>query len=303
MKKPALMVGLGEVLWDILPSGKVLGGAPSNFAYMTHVLGNEAIVASRVGDDELGREARSVMQKLGLGTAHLQHDHQHETGTATVSIDAEGQPSFTIKESVAWDFLEWTAEWEELSSRADVVCFGSLAQRSPRSAETMQSFLRNALARALVICDVNLRQCFYNKDVLCRSFRHAHLVKLNEQELISVSSLLDLGVGTQEIVARRLLNEFALRLVVVTRGSCGSLLVSESKTVEHGGFQVKVADAIGAGDAFTACLAHYYLGGHSLQGMSEFANRFASWVATQRGATPLISPSQLHEVLNGIAIP
>src|SRR4051812_592311 len=111
MKKPALMIGLGEVLWDILPSGKVLGGAPSNFAYMTHVLGNEAIVASRVGDDELGRQARSVMQRLGLATAHLQHDLQHETGTATVSIDAEGQPNFTIKESVAWDFLEWRADW------------------------------------------------------------------------------------------------------------------------------------------------------------------------------------------------
>ena len=184
-----------------------------------------------------------------------------------------------------------------------MVCFGSLAQRSPRSAETIESFLRNASARALVICDVNLRQSFYNQAVLRRSFQHAHLVKLNEQELAPVSSLLDLGVGPQEILARRLLNEFALRLVVVTRGSRGSLLVSESETVEHGGFQVKVADAIGAGDAFTACLAHYYLGGHSLQDMSEFANRFASWVATQRGATPLICPGRLHEVLNGIAIP
>ncbi len=303
MKKPALMIGLGEVLWDILPSGKVLGGAPSNFAYMTHVLGNEAIVASGVGDDELGREACSLMQERGLGTAYLQRDPQHETSTATVSIDAEGQPSFTIQESVAWDFLEWTAEWEELSSRADVVCFGSLAQRSPRSAQTIESFLGNVPEKAIVICDVNLRQSFYNKEVLRRSFQHADLVKLNEQELNPVSSLLGLGGGTQEILARRLLHEFASRLVVITRGSRGSLLVSESETVEHRGFQVKVADAIGAGDAFTACLAHYYLGGCSLQDISEFANRFASWVATQRGATPPISPGQLHEVLNGIAIP
>jgi fructokinase len=302
MSKRALMIGLGEVLWDILPSGKVLGGAPSNFAYMTHLLGNEAIVASRVGNDQLGREACTLIQKLGLSTAYVQHDHQHETGTATVSIDAEGQPSFTIKESAAWDFLEWTAEWEELSSRADAVCFGSLAQRSSRSAETIETFLRNAQTRALMICDVNLRQSFYSKDGLSRSFQHAHLVKLNEQELVLVSSLLELGVGTQEKLARQLLNEFALRLVVVTRGSRGSLLVSESETVEHGGFQVKVVDAIGAGDAFTACLAHYYLGGYSLQDMGEFANRFASWVATQRGATPLISPAHLHDILNGITI-
>src|SRR5450631_2078889 len=122
MRKPALMIGLGEVLWDILPSGKVLGGAPANFAYMTKVLGDEGIVASRVGDDALGREARRVMQELGLNTSHLQQDDFHEKGVATVTIDGTGQPSFTIKEPASWDFLEWTIDWEELSARADVIC-------------------------------------------------------------------------------------------------------------------------------------------------------------------------------------
>lgn len=293
------MVGLGEVLWDLLPSGKVLGGAPANFAYMTNVLGDEGIVASRVGNDELGHEACRVMQSLGLNTAYVQRDDEHETGTAVVSIDAAGQPNFTIKESAAWDFLQWTAEWQELSSRADVICFGSLAQRSPASAGAVESFLQNAPPKSLRIFDVNLRQSFYNQDVLRKSFGRAHIVKLNDQELHHVCRLLNLGVGTDETMAKRLLDEYGLRLVSITRGARGSILVSQSQTVEHGGFRVKIADAIGAGDAFTACLAHYYLRGHSLEDLSDLANRFASWVATQRGATPLVSASQLQGILAG----
>ena len=299
MKKPALMIGLGEVLWDILPSGKVLGGAPANFAYMTNVLGDEGIVASRVGDDELGREACEVIQRLGLNTSYLQQDDEHPTGTAAVSIDAAGQPKFTIQESVAWDFLRWTTEWEELSNRADVICFGSLAQRSPGSALAIESFLRNAPTKSLRIFDVNLRQSFYSRNILGTSLPRAHIVKLNDQELLQVSGLLNLGVGTEETLAKRLLNAYGLLLVCITRGARGSILVSETKTVEHGGFRVKIADAIGAGDAFTACLAHFYLQGHSLEDLGEFANRFASWVATQRGATPPISAGQLQDILAG----
>jgi fructokinase len=299
MTKPALMVGLGEVLWDLLPSGKVLGGAPANFAYMTKVLGDEGIVASRIGNDELGREVCRVMQSLGLNTSYLQRDNEHETGTAAVSIDPAGQPNFTIKELAAWDFLQWTAEWEDLSSRADVICFGSLAQRSAGSAVAVESFLQNARPKSLRIFDVNLRQSFYDQHVLSKSLRRAHIVKLNDQELAQVSGLLNLGVGTEETLAKRLLNEYGLLLVCITRGALGSILVSESQTVQHGGFHVKIADAIGAGDAFTACLAHYYLRGHSVEDLSELANRFASWVATQRGATPPINASQLQDIFAG----
>jgi len=299
MTKPALMVGLGEVLWDILPSGKMLGGAPANFAYMTNVLGDEGIVASRIGNDELGREVCRVMQSLGLNTSYLQRDNEHETGTAAVSIDPAGQPNFTIKELAAWDFIQWTAEWKDLSSRADVICFGSLAQRSAGSAVAVESFLQNARPNSLRIFDVNLRQSFYDQHVLSKSLRRAHIVKLNDQELPQVSGLLNLGVGTEETLAKRLLDEYGLLLVCITRGALGSILVSESQTVQHGGFHVKIADAIGAGDAFTACLAHYYLRGHSVEDLSELANRFASWVATQRGATPPINASQLQDIFAG----
>jgi len=296
------MIGLGEVLWDLLPSGKALGGAPANFAYMANVLGDRGIVASRVGNDEFGREARVIMQGLGLSTSYVQQDDQHQTGTAEVVIDAAGQPTFTIRESVSWDFLEWTVSWEELASRADVVCFGSLAQRSPTSAGTIDRFLRAVSKETLRICDVNLRQSFYDKDVLHRCLQHAHIVKLNDQEFLQVASLLRLGVGPEEMLAKRLLHRCALRLVCITRGARGSLLVSEDKTVEHRGFSVKVADAVGAGDAFTACLAHHYLRGESIEQISESANRFASWVATQVGATPPIHKSQLYDILNGIVL-
>jgi fructokinase len=302
MDKSPLAIGLGEVLWDLLPSGKVLGGAPANFAYMANVLGDHGIVASRVGNDDLGREACRVMQQLGLETSYVQHDREHETGIAKVSIDAAGQPTFTIKELVSWDFLEWTADWEELSARADVVCFGSLARRSPTSDATIACFLQNLPNNALRICDVNLRHPFYNRDVLRKCFQHSHIVKLNEQELFQVSFLLRLGIGSEQVIAKRLLAECDLRLVCITRGARGSLLVSKDQTVEHRGLHVKVVDAVGAGDAFTACLAHCYVRGQPLEEIGESANRFASWVATQRGATPTISADQLRNVLNGVSL-
>ena len=299
MTSPALMIGLGEVLWDLLPSGKVLGGAPANFAYMTNLLGDQGVVASRVGDDDLGREACRVMQELGLGTAYVQCDRQHPTGMAGVFIDSAGQPTFTIKESVSWDFLEWTESWEQLSARADVVCFGSLAQRSPTSSGTIERFLQNTPKKALRIFDVNLRQSFYSTEVLRRSLQYTDIVKLNDQELLRVTSLLGFDTGDEETLARRLLGEFNLRLVCVTRGAHGSLLVSEDGIVEHKGLSVQIADAVGAGDAFAACLAHHYVRGKSLEEISESANRFASWVATQVGATPTIHRSRLQSILSG----
>lgn len=302
MAKPALMIGLGEVLWDLLPSGKVLGGAPANFAYMANVLGDEGIIASRIGTDAWGDEALGVMRELGLSTAYLQLDDQHETGIAMVSIDGAGQPNFTIKESVSWDFLQWSAEWQELAARADVVCFGSLAQRSPISAATIECFLRKASQNALCICDINLRQSFYSRDVLRRSFRHADIVKLNDQELPLVASSLGLGSGNEETLGKRLLDVCDLRLVCITCGARGSLLVSQEQTIKHRGFRVKVADAVGAGDAFTACLAHHYVRGHALEEISESANRFASWVATQTGATPPITSSELRKIFHGVAL-
>ena len=242
------------------------------------------------------------MRNLSLSTEYVQLDEQHETGSAIVSIDTAGQPNFTITESVAWDFLEWSAGWEDLATRADVVCFGSLAQRSRTSRTTIECFLRTASKNALRICDVNLRQSFYSCDVLRQSFQHADIVKLNDEELPVVSSLLDLGSGSDDVLSKRLLEQCELRLVCITRGARGSLLVSKEGMIEHCGFRVKVADAVGAGDAFTACLANHYVRGHALEEISQSANCFASWVATQTGATPAITSSELQKIFRREAL-
>lgn len=301
MSKRVLMVGLGEILWDRLPSGRVLGGAPANFAYMANALGDRGIVASRVGSDAFGREACDVLARLNLATTYIQHDEAHETGTAGVSLDPEGLPTFAIKEAVAWDFLEQSPLWQELAELADVVCFGTLAQRSPTSSNTIDRFLSGTREAALRIYDVNLRQSFYSVETLERSFRHANIAKLTNEELLRVSSLLAFHEADEAALANRLLRHFALRLVCITRGAHGSLLVSEGETVEHGGFPVDVVDTVGAGDAFTACLAHYFVRGHTLGEVSEAANRFASWVATQVGATPLLDPAHLRQILGRAA--
>ena len=294
MTNRATMVGLGELLWDLLPSGKQMGGAPANFAYMARVLGNEGIAASRIGVDSLGQEALQQLQRSGLSTAFVQQDSQHPTGTVAVSVDAEGQPEFTIAGDVAWDFLEWSAAWAELASRADVICFGSLAQRAPQSRETIRRFLDTAPETTLRICDVNLRQSFYNQEVLHESLRRSQIVKLNHLELPLIAGLLGIAPGEEETMARQLRQVYGLRLVCVTRGANGSLLVSEREMAVHGGIQVKVADTVGAGDAYTACMAHEFLRGRSLDEIGRQANRFAAWVATQVGATPQIEAGDLR---------
>ncbi len=300
MMKPALMVGLGEVLWDLLPSGKIMGGAPANFAYMANALGDRGVIASRIGVDPLGEEAYAAMVKFGLNTQYLQRDQKHETGSAKVAIDEAGQPIFTIKESASWDFLEWTPGWQELAQLADVVCFGSLAQRSPVSAATVDRFLRNSRSDTIRIFDVNLRQSYYTSEVLKRSLQYADIVKLTDQELIHVTSLIGMDASGDEERAKRLLDECDLRLVCITRGSRGSVLVSQEETVEHPGFTVRVVDAVGAGDAFTACLAHHLIRGRSLEEINEFANRLASWVATQVGATPPVGHLEVQNIITGI---
>lgn len=300
MKSVFKVAGLGEVLWDLLPTGKQLGGAPTNFAYMTSLLGDEGIVTSRVGRDPLGQEIVETATRLGLGIQDVQFDEIHPTGTVNVTVDDAGQPRFTITESVAWDFLEWTPAWKELAGQTDVVCFGSLAQRSSTSRETIGHFLRALPENALRIFDVNLRQKFFSAEVLAESCHSANVVKLNHEELPVVAGLLGLTYGNEETCARRLLDRFGLRLICITRGGGGSFLANSSEVSTHPGYKIKVADTVGAGDAFTACLAHHYLRGASLAEINEQANQFAAWVASQPGGTPSLKGRSLQETLKQI---
>ena len=291
-----IVVGLGELLWDLLPAGKKLGGAPANFAYISSLLGDRGVVASRVGNDELGREVVSCVKKLGGETAEIQTDAIHPTGTVEVSIDNDGQPKFEIKKSVAWDFLEWTSGWSALAKRCDAVCFGSLAQRSAQSRETIQSFLQGAFKTAVCVFDVNLRQGDHTAELLSASMQNAHVVKLNHEELPVVAKLFGFESPDEKSAAKWLQEKFGLRLVCVTRGARGSLMIGENESVEHPGFAVKVADTVGAGDAFTAALVHHFLRGASLAEMSEAANHLGSWVASQVGAMPVPDAARLEKL-------
>lgn len=284
MKKK--VVGLGEVLWDLLPSGASLGGAPANFAYITTLMGDQGIVASRVGADSRGLDALRRMEELGLDIDHVQTERLHPTGVVNVDLDGNGQAKFEIAHPVAWDFLEWTSDWQRLAESADAVCFGSLAQRSERNRATIRHFLKATSAGALRVFDVNLRQSYYSREVLTESMGLADIVKLNDDELPKIIRLLGNSHKDELSSARRLIRDYDLEVVCITRGSQGSLLVRDGDASEHPGFRVRVADTVGSGDAFTAGLVHEYLHGASLDLMNEVANLVGAWVASEVGAMP-----------------
>jgi fructokinase len=289
-----LFIGLGELLWDVLPSGRQLGGAPANFAYIASLLGNRSAVISRVGDDDLGREARDRCSDLGTDISHLQTDPTRPTGTVNVKLDTLGVPEFEIVEDVAWDNLEWTPDLKSVAAIADVVCFGSLAQRREPSRGTIQQFLKTTRESCLRIFDVNLRQNYYSPVILRTGFALANVVKMNHEELPVVLAAIGLpSSDSEQTDAELLLDHYGLELVCVTRGASGSILVNRKGYSDHSGFRVKVADTVGSGDAFTATLAHGCRLGLNLDAINEAANRMGGWVASQPGATPSGIPEDL----------
>lgn len=302
MSKTFKVVGLGEILWDVLPTGRQLGGAPANFAYIASLLGDEGIAASRLGDDDLGREARTVLAQLGVPSDFIQTDRKNPTGTVKVDLDSRGQASFEFADQVAWDFLEWSPAWKQLAQQADAVCFGSLAQRAEVSRGTITSFVQATPADAVRIFDVNLRQHFFTREVVAGSLRLATIVKVNHEELPRICEMLNLPANDDCTAARSLAQLHQVKLVCVTRGPQGSLLASRTGEVsEHPGFRVRIGDTVGAGDAFTAALVHGYLRGASPERMNEAANRMGAWVASQVGATPVPEQGRLAEVLAKIS--
>jgi len=291
------VVGLGEVLWDLLPAGACLGGAPANFAYITTLMGDQGIVASCVGEDSRGIEALRRMEELGLDIDHVQTDRQYPTGVVNVNLDGEGLAQYEIAHPVAWDFLRWTGDWERLAAEIDAVCFGSLAQRSETSRVTIRRFVKAASQHTVRVFDVNLRQSYYSKDVLSESMRLANIVKFNDEELPQIMTLMRFPHKDDVTSARLLLRECELDVVCITRGGRGSILVQGDEVSEHPGFRVTVADTVGSGDAFTAGLLHEYLHGASLDLMNEVANLVGAWVASEAGAMPVPKRGALEHSL------
>lgn len=306
MREPHLILGIGELLWDMLPEGARLGGAPANFSVMAGRLGNHAAILSRVGRDDLGRGAVRLLDPLPADTSFLQVDPMHETGRVMVSLK-EGQPAYSIHHPAAWDFLELSDEWVQLAERADAICFGTLAQRSVESRQTIQTLAAQASSRCVRIFDVNLRPPFYSSEVVQESLELATVFKMNDSEVAQVMTLLglpgedDTETDSLRRGAERLLMEFpTLQLVAITRGEKGSLLVTGTECHRHAGYPVKVVDTVGAGDAFTAAMAHYLMRGAQLPVLNEAGNRWGSWVASQSGAMPPLPESTRREIEAGI---
>lgn len=290
------VVGFGEIVWDVLPDETLLGGAPANFTYQANCLGSSGLIVSAVGRDSLGNRAIERFRALGLKTEFIQVN-DFATGTVDVTLDEQGLPSFTICQKAAWDYLKWTGPLERLAEEADAICFGSLAQRSPETRATLHRLLKSTRDETLRVFDINLRAPFYDRTILVSSLELANVVKLNDEELVELSGLLDIDATNPQATASEILRAFSLELICVTRGSAGSLLVSKDGISDHPGVEVAVADTIGSGDAFLAAMIHFHLKGASLDVISEAANQLGAWVATQPGATSPKSTEAAQEIV------
>lgn len=288
-----IVTGIGEVLWDELPAGKALGGAPANFAYHARALGAEAFIVSRVGQDAAGDEILSRLESIGLCTDYIARDPDHPTGAVSVSLDAGGKPTYAIRENAAWDHIGLSPRTLELAHRTEAVCFGTLAQRSEPSRSTIRAFLKATAAGALRIFDVNLRQDFYDREIIDFSLRLTTILKLNNEELPVLADLLAIK-GDPLTVMEALARRYRLRAVALTKGARGSVLYAGDRFFTHHGYAVSVMDTVGAGDAFAAALALGFLQGMDPDAINDRANRLAAFICSQPSATPPI-PEDLLE--------
>lgn len=285
-----IVVGMGEALWDVLPEGKKIGGAPANFAYHVSQFGLPSRVVSAVGNDPLGREIVENFTSKGLN--HLIEEVPYPTGTVQVEIDPAGVPQYDIKENVAWDNIPYTARLEALAGQTRAVCFGSLAQRNVVSRDTINRFLdaMPQTADSLVVFDVNLRQGFYTNEILCNSMKRCNILKINDEELVTVSRMFGYpGIDLQD-KCWILLGKYNLRMLILTCGINGSYVFTPGNVSFQPTPKVEVADTVGAGDSFTAAFIASLLKGKSVAEAHALAVRTSAFVCTRKGAMPELPP-------------
>ena len=289
-----IVVGMGEALWDVLPEGKKIGGAPANFAYHVSQFGLNSKVVSAVGEDKLGAE---ILENLQAKKLKMQIETvPYPTGTVQVELDAEGVPCYDIKEGVAWDNIPYTKDLDELAHQACAVCFGSLAQRSVVSRNTINAFL-DAMphdSNVLKIFDINLRQSFYTKEILCNSFKRCNILKINDEELVTVSRMFGYpGIDLQD-KCWILLGKYNLKMLILTCGVNGSYVFTPGEMSFVETPKVEVADTVGAGDSFTAAFVAAILSGKTVREAHELAVETSAYVCTQNGAMPELPLSLIH---------
>ena len=285
-----IVVGMGEALWDVLPEGKKICGAPANFAYHVSQFGLPSCVVSAIGDDALGKEIIENFTSKGLD--QLIAEVPYPTGTVQVEIDQTGIPLYDIKENVAWDNIPYTEHLDALAKRTKAVCFGSLAQRNVVSRETINHFLDTMPKDddSLIVFDVNLRQGFYNKEILCKSMQNCNILKINDEELITVSRMFDYpGIDLQD-KCWILLGKYNLKMLILTCGINGSYVFTPGNVSFQPTPKVEVADTVGAGDSFTAAFIASILKGKSVTEAHTIAVKTSAFVCTQKGAMPILPP-------------
>ena len=287
------ILGIGEVLWDLLPSGPQLGGAPGNFAYHAHALGASACVVTRVGDDNFGLEILRRFEELGIADGTVQVDDTAPTGTVSVSLSEKGNPDYIIHEDAAFDRLEVTPKALNAVREADAICFGTLAQRSELSRNSIQRLVATASANALRVFDINLRQSYFSREVIEASLRLANVFKLNDNELWFLAGMFDLKGSTRNQI-EELAKKFDLHLVALTRGPAGSLLFQGGKWSDSPSVPIQVVDSVGAGDAFTAAMVMGLLQNKNINEVNTLADEVARYVCSCDGATPPL-PKKLSE--------
>jgi len=291
------VVALGEIVWDIIGREKHVGGAPFNFAFHASQFGHEAWIVSRVGNDEPAGELLRAVQQLGLSCEHIQRDLVRPTGAVEVSVNLFGEPTFRIIEDVAWDYIAATKAQHDLVSSADVLWFGTLAQRSKVSRASIQELLTTARRQSrdmLIVCDLNLRQYFYTPELIRQCLDFCRVLRLKEEELTIVKGLFGWSNASDREFACELMDAFGILLIAVTHSARGCTLHTPDAEVRAPGFVVDVVDTVGAGRAFSAAMVTNLLEGAPFAEVARYANLTGAYVATQPGATPRFSPYVLQ---------
>lgn len=297
---PKKIAAFGELLWDLLPNGKVLGGAPANFIYRINSFGDRGTLLSKVGNDKSGREAREALRRLGVSDENIQTDYEFPTGSVKIKIDESGNPDFNIITEVAYDHIEINTEMIDAFSEADCVCFGTLIQRYGISKNTLRELVHES-PNVVKFLDINLRKKCYTATTIEDSLRMTNILKTNDEELLITKQLLGLENENLVDLSRETIEKYDLDIILCTLGSNGAFCLTKDEVFCYDpGYQIILGDTVGSGDAFSAGFVHYYMNGHPIEEALRFGNAAGAMVATTTGAT---SPMSKKEILNFMTLP
>ncbi|MFA5328388.1 MAG: carbohydrate kinase [Prolixibacteraceae bacterium] len=294
------IAAFGELLWDLLPNGKVLGGAPANFIYRINSFGDKGTLLSKIGNDKAGKEAREALLKLGVSDENIQTDYEFPTGTVKVKIDNSGNPDFNIITDVAYDHIEINAEMIDAFSQADCVCFGTLVQRYGISKNTLRELIHES-PDVVKFLDINLRKKCYTAATVEDSLKMTNILKTNDEELLIAREMLGMKNVSLKDLAQETIEKYNLEILLCTLGSNGAFCLTKEDIFYYDpGYQISLGDTVGSGDAFSAGFVHYYMNGFALDEALSFGNAAGALVATTTGAT---SPITKQEILDFMVIP